>query len=142
MSPATAGELFGGTRVDLGADDALAAARDFAPDLVIAETADFLGPLAASGAGVQRLSHGVGIALGPASAEVLQVTAAARAAERGIVRARPSATVDPWPDCRQRDGRDPSPDRVTIRPQAHEAGPGTHWRAPSFPAVSTCPASS
>src|SRR5690349_5641010 len=42
MSPATAGEFFGGTRVDLGADEALAAARTFAPDLVVAETADFL----------------------------------------------------------------------------------------------------
>ncbi|MDG9708954.1 hypothetical protein [Streptomyces sp. DH10] len=62
MSPATAGELFGGTRVDLGTDEALAAARDFGPDLVIAETADFLGPLAASRLGVPWASHGVGIA--------------------------------------------------------------------------------
>ncbi|MFJ4978428.1 hypothetical protein ACIP6X_24330 [Streptomyces coeruleorubidus] len=34
MSPATAGEFFGGTRVDLGAGEALAAAHDFGPDLL------------------------------------------------------------------------------------------------------------
>ncbi|MEU7151991.1 glycosyltransferase [Streptomyces sp. NPDC045456] len=133
MSPATAGEFFGGTRVDLGADGALAAARDFAPDLVIAETADFLGPLVASRLGVEWVSHGVGIALDAPLAEAMWATAAARAAERGIVLARPSATVDPWPDCLQRDDWEPAPDRVTIRPQAHGTETGTDWQAPSFP---------
>lgn len=133
MSPATAGEFFGGTRVDLGADDALAAARDFAPDLVIAESADFLGPLVASHLGVPWASHGVGIALEDPLAEAMWATAAARATERGITLARPSATVDPWPDCLQRDDWVPSADRVTIRPQAHESESGTDWRAPSFP---------
>ncbi|MFF5900946.1 glycosyltransferase [Streptomyces argenteolus] len=133
MSPATAGEFFGGTRVDLGADDALAVARDFAPDLVIAETADFLGPLVASQLGVPWATHGVGIALETPLAEAMWATAAARAAERGITLAGPSATVDPWPDCLQRDDWKPSADRVTIRPQAHESEAATDWQAPSFP---------
>ena len=133
MSPATAGEFFGGTRIDLGADEALAAARDFAPDLVVAESADFLGPLAASRLGVDWVSHGVGIALEAPLAEAMWATAAARATERGIVLAQPSAVVDPWPDCLQRDDWKPAANRIAVRPQAHESEAGTEWRAPSFP---------
>lgn len=133
MSPATAGEFFGGTRLDLGADDALKAAHDFAPDVVVAETADFLGPLAASRLGVPWASHGVGIPLEAPLAEAMWTTAAARATERGITLARPSATVDPWPECLQRDDWVPSADRVTIRPEAHASEGGTDGEAPSFP---------
>ncbi|WP_051858466.1 glycosyltransferase [Streptomyces cellulosae] len=132
MSPATAGEFFGGTRVDLGADEALVAAGDFGPDLVIAETADFLGPLAASRLGVPWASHGVGIALDAPLAEAMWATAAARATERGITLARPFASVDPWPECLQRDDWQPPADRVTIRPEAHGSEDGTDWQAPVF----------
>ncbi|WP_217242503.1 glycosyltransferase [Streptomyces sp. AC555_RSS877] len=133
MSPATAGEFFGGTRVDLGADEALPAAREFAPDLVVAETADFLGPLVASELGVQWASHGVGIALEAPLAEAMRSTAMARAAERGITLTLPFASVDPWPSCLQRDDWKPSADRVTIRPEAHESEKTSQWRRPSFP---------
>ncbi|KAA0940343.1 glycosyltransferase [Streptomyces apricus] len=138
MSPATAGEFFGGTRVDLGADEALAAARAFAPDLVVAETADFLGPLVASALGVRWASHGVGIALEAPLAEAMRSTAVARAAERGIALTLPFASVDPWPACLQRDGWEPPPGHVTIRPEAHGSEAdvpeaASEWRAPSFP---------
>ncbi|MEU7467572.1 glycosyltransferase [Streptomyces sp. NPDC044984] len=133
MSPATAGEFFGGTRVDLGADEALSAARAFAPDLVVAETADFLGPLVASELGVEWASHGVGIALEAPLAEAMRATAVARAAERGISLTQPFASVDPWPACLQRDDWKPSADRVTIRPEAHEAEAGPEWHRPVFP---------
>ncbi|MER8223526.1 glycosyltransferase [Streptomyces sp. NPDC094143] len=132
MSPATVGEFFGGTRVDLGAEDALGAARDFAPDLVIAETADFLGPLVASRLGVPWASHGVGIALEAPLAEAMWATAAARARERDITLVRPFASVDPWPDCLQRDDWKPSQDRITIRPEAHEGEGASDWEAPVF----------
>ncbi|GGX97297.1 glycosyl transferase [Streptomyces minutiscleroticus] len=138
MSPATAGEFFGGTRFDLGADEALAAAHAFAPDLVVAETADFLGPLVAAELGVKWASHGVGIALEDPLAEAMWSTAEARAAARDIVLTRPFMSIDPWPACLQRDDWEPSADRVTIRPEAHgseahgsEAAP--EWRQPSFP---------
>ncbi|MDQ1034695.1 UDP:flavonoid glycosyltransferase YjiC (YdhE family) [Streptomyces sp. V3I8] len=137
MSPATAGEFFGGIRVDLGADAALAAAHDFGPDLVVAETADFLGPLAAAHLGVPWASHGVGIALEAPLAEAMWATAAARATARGLALARPFASVDPWPDCLQRDDWKPSRDRITVRPEAHESesgsGSGAGWEAPAFP---------
>jgi hypothetical protein len=98
MSPATAGEFFGGTRVDLGADEALTAAQDFGPGLVIAETADFLGPLAASRLGAPWASHGVGIAVGAPLAEAMWATAAAQASPR---RTSP-------PSSRQPDGSPPN----------------------------------
>ncbi|CAM5283154.1 L-demethylnoviosyl transferase [Streptomyces alboniger] len=133
MSPATAGEFFGGTRVDLGADAALAAARDFGPDLVICETADFLGPLAASSLGVPWASHGVGIALEAPLADAMWATAAARAAARGTGLVRPFASVDPWPDCLQRDGWEAPAGRIAVRPEAHGSETGTAWEAPEFP---------
>ncbi|MFE5403276.1 glycosyltransferase [Streptomyces sp. NPDC056580] len=133
MSPATAGEFFGGTRFDLGADEALAAAHSFAPDLVVAETADFLGPLVAAELGVEWASHGVGIALEAPLAEAMWSTAEARAAARDIVLTLPSMSIDPWPACLQRDDWEPSADRVTIRPEAHESEAVSQWRRPSFP---------
>ncbi|MGP4043609.1 hypothetical protein [Streptomyces sp. 2A115] len=91
MSPATAGEFFGGTRVDLGADAAPAAARGFGTDLVVAETADFLGPLAASHLGVPWASHGVGIALESPLPSELRPWAPRRSSVRPGRRARPSS---------------------------------------------------
>ncbi|MEU7467540.1 hypothetical protein AB0A94_03065 [Streptomyces sp. NPDC044984] len=113
MNPAAAGEFFGGTRVDLGADDALAVARDFAPELVIAEPADFLGPLAASRLRVPRARHGVGVALEASVAEAMHDVAGARLAERGIALSRPCAPVDPRPGCLQHDAPPPCEGRIT-----------------------------
>lgn len=142
MSPATAGEFFGGTRIDLGADDALTAARDFAPDLVLAETADFPGSLAASRLGVEWASHGVGIALAPSLAEAVWTAAAARAAERGIVLARPSVAAIPGPTAssattgnRRRAASPSGPRRTEPSPEP------TGGLRPSRD-VSTCPGSS
>src|SRR5687767_1197921 len=45
-------EFFVGTRVDLSFDEALAQARTFEPDLVVAETVDVLGPMVAAVLGV------------------------------------------------------------------------------------------
>jgi UDP:flavonoid glycosyltransferase YjiC (YdhE family) len=134
MSPAAAGEFFGGARVDLGADDALAAAAGFRPDLVVAEGADYLGPLVAAHLGVPWVSHAVGIAIEAPLAETMQAAAAQRMTARGITPTVPVASVGPWPDCLQRDTWSPAAVRVPLRAEAHESEAGcSSWVRPEFP---------
>jgi hypothetical protein len=47
-TPASIGEIFGGSRVDLGAEESLDAAASWRPDLIIAETFDTNGPMVAA----------------------------------------------------------------------------------------------
>ncbi|MFJ3671100.1 glycosyltransferase [Streptomyces sp. NPDC090106] len=134
MSPGTAGEFFGGARVDLGAEEALAAAEAFAPDLVVAESADFLGPLVAARLGVPWVSHAVGIAIEAPLAEAMKAAAVRRMRDRGIEPTEPVASVDPWPACLQRDNWEPSADRIALRSSAHEEeSEPAAWTRPEFP---------
>ncbi|MCX4993685.1 hypothetical protein [Streptomyces sp. NBC_00568] len=133
MSPATAAEFFGGARVDLGADEALKAAAAFAPDLIVAEVADFRGPLAAAALDVPWVTHGVGIALEGSLAEAMQTAAASRMSARGITPTQALASVDPWPDCLQRDTWEPALHRITLRPEAHDTEGVAEWSPPEFP---------
>ncbi|MFE7722533.1 glycosyltransferase [Nocardia rhizosphaerihabitans] len=139
MSPATVAEFFGGARIDLGADESLAAAAAFAPDLIVAEAADFLGPLVASKLGVPWISHAVGIAVDPAIAEAVVEVAAQRMKERNIELAPPIAAVDPWPESLQSETWEPSRDRIDIRPEAPESEHDAPWTAPSFPGRAELP---
>lgn len=133
MSPQTAAEFFGGSRVDLGAEEALAAAADFAPDLIVAESADFLGPLAAAALSVPWVSHGVGIAIEAPLADAMRAAAALRMSERGIAPSEPIASVDPWPAILQRHTWKASGDRISVRPEPHEAEGHADWSPPRFP---------
>ena len=59
-TPAIIGETFGGTRLDLDREDALAAGRLWRPDLVVAEAFDTVGPFVAAHLKVpwhERTSH-------------------------------------------------------------------------------------
>lgn len=132
MTPATVGEFFGGVRVDLGADESLTAAAAFAPDLVIAESADLLGPLVASSLGVPWASHGVGIAIDETLTDAMRVAALERMAARNIEPSQPIAAVDPWPATLQRDTWKPSADRIDIRPEAHDSEDDAAWLPPHF----------
>ncbi|MFF5772171.1 glycosyltransferase [Streptomyces californicus] len=134
MSPATAGEFFGGARVDLGIDEALAAAEGFRPDLVVAESADFLGPAVAARLGVPWASHAVGIAIEAPLLDAMKAAAAVRMRERGLTPTDPMASVDPWPACLQRDGWVAAADRIALRSEANESEAETgSWSRPEFP---------
>ncbi|GGV67387.1 glycosyl transferase [Streptomyces longisporoflavus] len=133
-SAATVGEFFGGARVDLGIDEALAAAREFRPDLVVSDYVDYLGPAVAAGLGVPWASHAVGIAVEASQREAMQACAAERMRKRGITPTEPVATVDPWPACLQQDDWTAAPDRIALRPEAHESETETgSWSRPEFP---------
>ncbi|MFF3248740.1 glycosyltransferase [Streptomyces sp. NPDC002870] len=133
MTPATRAEFFGRARFDLGAEEALAAAAEFGPDLIIAETADYLGRLAAAALGVPWVSHEVGIALDDALAQAMDAAAADRFAARGITPSQRLASIDPWLDCLQRDDWNPPADRIAIRPEPHSTDNDNSWSAPQFP---------
>ncbi|MEV6208207.1 glycosyltransferase [Kitasatospora sp. NPDC051914] len=133
MTPATPAEFFGRARVDLGADEALAVTAAFGPDLVIVETADYLGRLAAAANGVPWVSHGVGIALDHVLARAMDEAAAGRFAARGLRATERIASIDPWPDSLQRDDWKPSPDRIVIRPEPYDSDDAASWSTPRFP---------
>ena len=62
-SPADAGDFFSRTRLELAADEADRVAREFAPDVIVAEAADSVGPFLAASLGVPWAVHGFGTEL-------------------------------------------------------------------------------
>lgn len=126
-TPAAAAEFFAGARVDLTADAALAAARGFRPDLVVAEATDYVGPLiaAALGAPLARLAFGPLI---PAEfTGAFDAVAEPRYKERGLELPTPDWYLDPCPELLRAPGWQPPRGRLPLRPEAHR-GPDTPRR--------------
>jgi hypothetical protein len=96
-TPAIIGEIFGGSRVDLGADESLDVAAGWRPDLIITETFDAVGPMVAAAQGIPWHHAGIGPALPAAIADAIAETAAARYAQRGLTHIRPASYFDPCP---------------------------------------------
>ncbi|MDO0939160.1 glycosyltransferase [Streptomyces sp. DG2A-72] len=136
-------EFFGGVCVDLGAEEAIAQARTFAPDLIIVESADYLGRFAAAVLDVPVVTHGVGIAIEEQLAHAMDAAAGARLSSLELTLPEPRASVDPWPECLQRDTWQPPVGRIAIRSEAHESEPhaseahegedGSEGSKPAFP---------
>jgi UDP:flavonoid glycosyltransferase YjiC (YdhE family) len=128
-TPASVAEFFAGVRVDRTADEALAAAREFAPDLVVREISDYVGPLVAAARDVPMATLAYGPARPPAFFAAFHATAEPRFAARGLsVRPSswhldtcpPSLQADDW---RQPEGWQP------LRPEPHR-GPSAPWPVP------------
>ncbi|MER8225766.1 glycosyltransferase [Streptomyces sp. NPDC094143] len=124
-------EFFVESRLGLGAQDALAAATAFSPDLVVADQVDYLGPLAAAALGVPWAAHGAALPLDPRLAVALDQAAAARFAEYGVTPTAPVAYVDPWPDSLLPDACVLPAERITVRPEPHSDDSST-WSRPRF----------
>jgi UDP:flavonoid glycosyltransferase YjiC (YdhE family) len=124
-------EFFVESRLNLGADGALAAAHTFRPDLVVADVVDYLGPLAAAAHGIAWAVHGGSLPPNEQLALALEQAATARFAQRGLALTPPVAYIDPWPDSLLRDA-DPYPaERIAIRPEPH-LQEGERWSRPRF----------
>ena len=126
-------ELFVGARIDLTYDQALDQARRFAPDLLVCEALDFVGPLVAAALDVPWAAHAIVM---PILAD-LQESAIARADDqataRGLRPRRRFALVDPLPDVLRSPADPPLPDdRVVLRPTAH-AGDRVSGPVPGLP---------
>jgi hypothetical protein len=116
-------EFFAGVRLDLGADEAVAAAREFAPDLMVNEMCDFIGPLVAATLEVPVATLAFGPAVPQEFLGAMTALAAPRYVERGLV-----APVD-WPSGRwvldtcppslQFEGVRQAGERIALRPEPH-----------------------
>jgi UDP:flavonoid glycosyltransferase YjiC (YdhE family) len=117
--PATVAELFAGARIDLSADEALAAARKWGPDLVVSELVDFVGPLVAAALDVPVATLAYGPAVPPEFTAPMAAVAASRYTERGLT-PRPAVWyLDTCPPAMQQKGWQPQRTRVPLRPEAH-----------------------
>jgi hypothetical protein len=119
--PAAVAEFFAGTRVDLTVDDAVRAARGWAPDVVVADAVDLVGPLVAAELGVPYAI----VAFGPEVPEEFRRPMAElvlpRYTQRRVVPAPPIALLDPTPVSLQAGGRS-RPSRSRSAP-SRTAGP-------------------
>lgn len=128
-SPELVGEYFAGARVDLTVDEALAGAREWAPDLVVAEHCDFVGPLVAAVLKVPSAVMGIDPALEPDVLEALASTVRSRYLDRGLEAPAhaPSGRwlLDTCPPSLQRGGPLPALERMLLRPEPHQGPEGT-----------------
>jgi UDP:flavonoid glycosyltransferase YjiC (YdhE family) len=95
--PGDVAEFFAGTRVDLTIDDALREATAWAPDVVVADAVDLVGPLVAAGLDVPYAVVAFGPEVPDAFRQPMVDLVLPRYAERGLVPAPPVALLDPTP---------------------------------------------
>ncbi|GGM40569.1 glycosyltransferase [Dactylosporangium sucinum] len=115
--------LFAGTRVDLAFDEALAQARDFGADVVVADDYDTIGPMVAAALRLPLVRHAIGLPVAPPPlVPAMAALLAPRYAERGLAPVDRVALVDPWPPALHSPGWSPPADRLPIRPRTY-AGP-------------------
>jgi UDP:flavonoid glycosyltransferase YjiC (YdhE family) len=128
-TPEAVAEFFAGARVDLTADEALAAAREFQPDLVVRELCDYVGPLVAAAQDVPFATLAFGPALPPPFLAGFDATAQSRYAARGLI-AQPSTWhLDTCPPSLQAEGWQRPAGWQPLRPQPHRE-PGAPASAP------------
>jgi UDP:flavonoid glycosyltransferase YjiC (YdhE family) len=131
--PAAVAEFFAGTRVDLTVDDAVREARPWAPDVVVADAVDLVGPLVAATLGVPYAV----VAFGPEVPEEFRrpmtELVLPRYAGRGLVPAPPVALLDPTPASLQASGWTQHPLTIPFRAEPHSR-PGEGTELAPFPA--------
>jgi UDP:flavonoid glycosyltransferase YjiC (YdhE family) len=121
--PRHAGEasvsLFTDVRIDLAYDEALEQALRFAPDLLVCEELDFVGPLIAAALEVPWAEHAITAPMPAEFYEPLVARAREHHSDRGLWRRR-VALVDPLPDVLRSPADPPLPaDRIAVRPVAY-----------------------
>ncbi|MEO3773833.1 nucleotide disphospho-sugar-binding domain-containing protein [Micromonospora sp. B9E7] len=83
-TPEAVAEFFAGVRVDLTADEALAQAKSWQPDLIISEMVDFVGPLVATSLGVPLATLAFGPSVPAEFTDALTAVVRSRYEERGL----------------------------------------------------------
>ena len=124
-------EFFVESRLNLGLEQALAAADGFRPDFVIADMVDYVGQFVAAARGVPWAAHGGSLPLVETLAAAFGDALAPHYRRRSVVRTVPVAFADPWPDSLLRATDRYPAERVPVRPEPH-AGNGAAWEPPRF----------
>ncbi|MEU3519879.1 glycosyltransferase [Streptomyces sp. NPDC006654] len=138
--PAVVAEVFAGARIDLSADAAIAAAREFRPDVIVAEATDYVGPFVAAALQVPYAKHAFGPLIPAEFTEVLDAVAERVYKERGLAVPVPAWYVDPCPEVLQGPGWQPPQGRLPLRAEAHRGPAATDGPAtPAAPADRTRP---
>ncbi len=120
-------------RVDLSFDGVLAAARAFRPDVIVAESTDFVAPLVASALGVPWVAHGITMQLRPGLISGFAEGLRRRFADHHLEPVERAAFVDIWPGWLQPAGFTPPRDTLPMRPEPYD-DPAAPAFAPQFPA--------
>ncbi|WP_329060252.1 glycosyltransferase [Streptomyces sp. NBC_01429] len=118
-TPATIGEIFGGARVDLAVEESIEQAIAWAPDLVVAEPFDAVGPLVAARLGVAWHRAGIGPALPAVITGEIERVALARYDRLHLRPVAASSYIDPCPPQLQDPDWSPVAQVRAVRPQAH-----------------------
>ncbi|MET1071165.1 MAG: glycosyltransferase [Umezawaea sp.] len=116
-------EMFAGVRVDLSFDEALAQAKEFAPDFMVCEEFDFVGPMVAAALGVPWAAHGISGAVPEVLLDAMRERLSREYDSRSLTPVPRIAVVDPYPDVLRSPAELPAADRITIRPVANAHGP-------------------
>ena len=124
-SPETVAEMFAGVRVDLGYQDSLIHAREFGPDLIVAEALDFVGPVVAAALGVPYATVALGPAVPPEFMDLLIARAARASAEHDLEYRAPDWYLDPCPASLQIEQWQAPRNHFGLRPEPFSAGGST-----------------
>ncbi|MBM0230667.1 hypothetical protein JNW91_01505 [Micromonospora sp. STR1_7] len=126
-TPEAVAEFFAGVRVDLTADEALAQAKSWQPDLVVNEMVDFVGPLVATSLGVPLATLAFGPSVPAEFTEALTAVVRSRYEERGLP-APERAPAGRWlldtcpPGLQFENAVVPSGvERLALRPEPHQS---------------------
>ncbi|MEV7086504.1 glycosyltransferase [Streptomyces sp. NPDC093085] len=129
-TPEVVAEYFAGARVDLTADAAIAAAREFRPDLIVAESMDYVAPMVAAALKVPYADLAFGLLLPGEFADAFDAAVESRHKERGLTVPPATWYLDPCPELLLGPGWEPPHGRLALRPEAHR-GPGASGAAPA-----------
>lgn len=129
-SPELIGEIFGGSRVDLGGDATVDLAREWAPDLVVAEAFDAIGPLVAAELGIPWYRVGFGPATPVVIIEIERV--AASRYRDGLNPVAPLGYIDPCPTLLQDPEWSSGVPVLPLRAQAHRRPHDMAFDLPAF----------
>lgn len=126
------GEIFGNTRLHLDAENTLRRAREWAPDLVVAEAFDTVGPLIAARLGLPWHQMGLGPGFVPVLAEHIARSVLPHYERAGVRPVPPVTYIDPCPAVLQDPDWVRPAKTLPVRAQAHHRPMRTDAGVPRF----------
>lgn len=131
-TPSVIGEIFGGARLDLGGAESIRQAQQWAPDVIVAEAFDAIGPFVAARLGVAWHQAGIGAGVPTVIADEIERAAATRHAAAGLRPAPASSYIDPCPPAMQDPDWFSRVPVVPVRTQAHRRREPVPFGRPAF----------